>query len=97
MTMIYDQDCSPKTGSLVVPDGWGVGQRLEDGMTCGDWQCQFYLPTGHRYGITQLACNVHVTGRTIQLGPCGQRRVRVQIVWIGDGEPNKPQGGWLYI
>ena len=81
-----------KVGTYVVPDGWrGMGEKLESGL---DGFCDYYLPTHSGGPIKQVAVNVKVTGKL------PRRRqddfwARVQVTFVGDGEPNVVTGGWI--
>jgi len=91
MTTIYGQEIEVKVGSVIKPDNWRFTQRLEEST----WpEAQFVLPTGYDFGITHLSVNVIVTGRTFQRRE-GEYWVRVQIEFVGDGEPSTLHGGWL--
>ena len=88
---IYGIDRQAKVGDYIEPDGWRFGERLQSST----WEAaEFYLPTGYDFGIKVLAVNIKVTGRTIKCRH-GARYVRVQIEFVGDGEPSTFHSGWL--
>ena len=78
-------------GTYVEPDGWSIGECLKVGL---DGFCDFYLPTGYTFGVTQVAVNIKITGRT-PIRRLGSYYRRVQITFLGDGEPNTVTGGWI--
>lgn len=79
-----------QVGTYVWPDNWAMGNCLRKGL---EGFCPFYLPTNNPI-ITQLACNVEITGRRPQRR-CGDYYLRVRITFIGDGEPDTVCGGWI--
>ena len=73
-----------KNGYHVHPDGWRFGECLKS----SSWdKAKFYLPTGYDYGIKEIATNIYISGRKL-IHKDGNRYVRVQIEFVGDGEPN---------
>lgn len=91
MTVIYGNEVEVAVGSVIHPDNWRFSQKLIP----SNWDAaQFCIPTGHDYGITHLSVNVRVTGRTFQRRE-GDYWVRVQIEFVGDGEPSTFHGGWM--
>jgi hypothetical protein len=93
---IYGREISPAIGSLVYIDGRNIGELLTAGdEPCGDWAgCDFRYPS--RHFPCGLACNVRVTGRSLQRKHDGYC-VRVEIEWVRDGEENEKCGGWLRV
>lgn len=92
-------DVKPEVGSLIVPDNWPMGQRLEPGCDVADDSfggCQFYLPTGRDFGVKHIAVDIAVTGKKIVRRGAWDA-VRVRIVLIGDGEANSVMGGYLIL
>lgn len=91
MATIYENEVTPAVDSIIHIDGWQFATRL----TASDWdQAAFRIPTGYSFGITSLAVNVTVTGRTFQ-NRQGELWVRVKVEFVGDGEPSSFQGGWM--
>ncbi len=74
-------------GDYVRVDGWKMGELLVEGMP---GFCEYYLPTGYSAGITQVAVNITVTGRTEQ-----RDGYRCRITFIKEDEPNESCGGWI--
>jgi len=97
ITRIYEQCYKPRIGSYVVLDGIGVGKCLLEGDTFGDWSCDFRWPNPVEAWREKhaIACNVTITGKTLQLRNGGDLYVRVRIEWVMDGEPNTHCGGWM--
>jgi hypothetical protein len=93
MKLIYGQEVEVKAGSHIEPDGWYVGQALVP----SHWErADFYLSTGRAHGVTQVAVNIQITGRTLRRR-MGSLYVRVKITLVGDGEPDREHGGWLLV
>lgn len=91
MPQIYGQEIIPQINSVIKPDNWQFAQRLQP----SDWEmASFRLPTSRNFGITSLATNVVVTGRTWQRRE-GDYWVRVKIEFVGDGEPSTFSKGWM--
>ena len=84
----------PRAGLQVIPDGWDFAEPMID---C-DWDAADFRIWNGRSLYPQLAANVEITGRTIRW-TTGLIRpfVRVRITWVGDGEPNRTQGGRMYL
>lgn len=83
---------TPMIGSVVEPDNWRLAERLLP----SDWdKADFYLPTGYQCGITKVAVNIKVTGRTLRRRYGDSQWVRIKIEFVGDGEPSTFLGGWL--
>ena len=94
-----ESDLAIEVGTVLKIDGWPPGrdyQKLEP----SSWdKAKFYLPTGYDAGITHLACNVEITGRTIQYGlfaNCG-KAIRVKITLVGDGGPDEVIRGYMWV
>lgn len=85
-----------QVGDVVEKDG-GLAERLRPGDNFADSSypgCQFRVPVNGNGPIKSVAVNVRVTGRTWKWR--GDRCwVRVQIEYVGDGEPSTFAGGWL--
>ncbi len=79
-----------KVGTYIAPDGWKFGDLLKPGLS---GFCDFYLPTGYDFGVKMLACNIRVSGRKAQKRQ-GDWFARVEITFVGDGEPNTIHHGW---
>ena len=86
------------TDFYLLPDGWNIGERLKESEGYSDDSfpgCQYRLPAAN--GMYQLAVNIKITGRKSHYVRYGSGyRKRVQIELVGDGEPSKFWGGWLY-
>lgn len=81
---------SAKVGSYVETDSRKMGEAL---LACDDWdEADFRYPSV----CGPIACNVHVTGRTVQYRG-GTRWVRCQVEFVGDGEPNTCVSGWILL
>ena len=86
-------DIKPTIGSYVVPDGWnGWGDCL---IPCDDWdKAEFRFPA--RTAGYDLAVNVEVTGKKERY-VLGMWAVRVRITYVGDGEPDQHDGGFMKV
>jgi hypothetical protein len=85
---------SAKVGSYVEMDGQSCGEFL---LPCKDWDAADFRwpnPILDWRESRAIACNVHVTGRTVQYRQ-GTRWVRCKIEFVGDGEPNTFASGWI--
>ncbi len=80
-----------KIGTYVEPDQWPIGECLTAGL---EGFCDFYLPTGYTFGVTRVAVNVKPTGR-VGIRRHGDYYRRVQITFVGDGEPDTVVGGCI--
>lgn len=88
---IYGNEVIVQVNSVIKPDDWQFAERLIH----SDWAAASHrLLTGHNYGITSLAVNVKVTGRTWQRRE-GDYWARVEIEFVGDCEPSVFCGGWI--
>jgi hypothetical protein len=88
-----------KGGEYVEPDGWGLahGNKLErtDEGPVGEFPgCRFRL-TPPNHPEVSLAVNVHVTGGD-HWDSSGQWRCRCRIEFVGEDEPSRFSGAWLY-
>ena len=73
-----------KVGYYVHPDGW----RFVECLRSSNWEdASYYLPTGYSFGITEIATNIYISGRKL-IHKNGGIYVRVQVEFVGDGEPN---------
>jgi hypothetical protein len=89
-------------GYATVSAKVGTYVEIEGGPTCGkcllpcdDWAEADFRWEDPIYGASRaIACNVHVTGRTIQRR-FGCQVIRGQIEWVGDGEPNTFSKCWI--
>lgn len=71
-------------GNYIHPDGWRFGECLRS----SSWdKARFYLPTGYNFGIKEIATNIYISGRKF-IHNDGNVYIRVQIEFVGDGEPN---------
>lgn len=88
------KDIPVQVGSIIKPEAWFGGMPLLE----SDWdKAQFRLKTmSGEYGgpVKSIAVNIKVTGKTYQRFGDDQW-IRVQIEWVGDGEPSTFSGGWL--
>ncbi len=89
----YYKNTSPQIGSYIIADTWENrgGVRLIK----SDWnEAQFRAPLK-----LNLAVNIKVTGRTVQFPYKSSTagRVRIQIEFVGDGEPSQFVGGWMTV
>ncbi len=91
-TEIWGWDVTPKVGRYILPDGWSHGECLTE----GDHFSTFRLPTGYSFGVTSVACEIEVTGRTLREVK-GFRAVRVKITFPGDCEPDTVMGGYMSV
>ena len=90
-----------KIGSLVELDN-GRTDRLYPGDDFCDSSfagCDFRFPNPVRewHFDHAIACNVSVTGRTVQFRHGSETWVRAKIEFVGDGEPSEFIGGWLKV
>lgn len=91
-----DVTVGAKVGTYVILDGRQVGECL---LPCDDWDdADFRWPNPIPEWRTSraIACNVHVTGRTVQYR-MGSFWVRCTVEWVGDGEPNTSCKGWIFF
>lgn len=85
-------------GLAVLPDEWNAYSRLEESDGYFDSSfvgCQYRLPTNSKHPY-QLAVNIKVTGSKSHRIYDNRHRTRVQIEFVGDGEPSTFTGGWIY-
>lgn len=80
-----------KIGTYVRPENWSCGNLLEEGLP---GFCDYYLPTNLDGPIKHLGVNVKVTGRK-PIRREGTWLRRVEITFVGDGEPDTKSGGWI--
>lgn len=91
MVTIYGSEIEVKVGSVIKPDEW----RFPEKLVASDWDAaQFRIPCTNGGPIKLLAVNVKITGRTWQRREC-EYWVKVQIEFVGDGEPSTYSGGWM--
>jgi hypothetical protein len=86
------KELSAAAGDFLKPDGWAVGEILQesDGYRDSSFPgCMFRLPGGFDY---RLAVNVTVTGRK----PDRKGWLRCRVEFVGDGEPSQFCGGVVY-
>ncbi len=93
MPEIYGVEIEAQVGSVIQPDAWKFGEKL---LPCEWEKAQFRVKTWNTEKLypAGLAVNIEVTGRT------WQRRnsaywCRIQIEFVGDGEPSTFSPGWL--
>src|SRR6185436_18200823 len=93
-TIPISDPITPEAGWHLHPDGWQCSEVLLPGNTAEDgdfilsdgsrvktnWPgCDFYLSTGKDFGITKLAINLRISGRTVHIVDGQYRKVRVEI------------------
>ena len=87
-------------GAALELDSGRCEQLLEgDDNVCPGWDgCDFRFPNPVRGWEVKhaIACNVHVTGRTVQRRH-GSDWVRVRVEWVQDCEDNTFGSGWLLV
>lgn len=82
-----------KVGSVIHIDNWKVSEVLLP----GDDFSPFRVATQSGGPIKSLAVRIEITGRSIQyLGWMG-KRIRIRVVFPGDGEPDTHASGWLLL
>lgn len=97
----HDVTVEAVVGSVVKLDDARIAEKLLEGddyVDSGFEGCDFRYPNpvaGWEKSHA-IACNVHVTGRTVQ------RRhdadwVRVKVEWVGDCEPSTFSAGWMLV
>ena len=86
---------TPSVGMYVQPDSWNPcwGSHLDP---CDDWDMADFRMAAPGTSI-HSAINIVITGRTIQYDNTYGARVKVRIVWVGDGEPDQVSSGWLCL
>lgn len=83
----------PRIGDTLYPDGWAPSSTY---LNPSDWdKAEWRIPSA-RYSGIGLAIRLRVTGRTVQRKH-GNLVVRVEITWVGDGEPDTYSKGYLVI
>ena len=90
-------DATPRAGRQVIVDGWGspIASVLQD-CELPDF-APFRLPS-MKYDRIAYAVRIDVTGRTLQRRPYnGTDWVKVQITFVGDGEPDTVGNGWMKV
>lgn len=93
MSDFYGNDVSVYAGRHVCPDRWQLGNKIRvDETGFATWR----IDTFNGGPIASLACEVVVTGRTLQRR-MGSYYVRVRITFVGDGEPDTVTSGWMLI
>ena len=86
------------SGLTLEPDEWTTFSYIEKGDDFSDNSfagCQYRLPSNCAMDY-KLAINIKITGRKSHLVYKDYYRTRVQIEFVGDGEPSTFTGGWLY-
>ncbi len=90
----YGNDVEIRAGRHIVIDGWGsIGQTIradEVGFAT------YRIPTASGGPVQSLACEVTLTGRTLQR-KMGSYYVKVNVNFVGDGEPDVNVPGWMFI
>jgi hypothetical protein len=95
--VIYGNEVAAAVGTHVWVAEKPIGENLMPGSDFSDSSfpgCDFYFPVGGP--IKQVACNIHVTGKTLQWKH-GVLCVKVKIEWVGDGEPSTFCPGWMKV
>lgn len=83
----------PKIGDTLYPDGWAPSLTY---LNPSDWDKAEWRVPSAAYPWVNLAIRLRVTGRTVQRKH-GNLVVRVEITWVGDGEPDTHSKGYLAI
>lgn len=86
---------TPKVGDSVQGDKWGFPEELKpsDGYSDSSYPgCQFRVHTTHGF---ELGINIKVSGSPKYIGN-GRYKSRIQIEFVGDGEPSTFSGGWIF-
>lgn len=85
-------------GMHVEPDEWNTFSYLEQGDDYTDSSfagCQYRLPSNCAMDY-KIAVNVKVTGRKSHNLYDNWFRTRIQIEFVGDGDPSTFTHGWIY-
>jgi hypothetical protein len=85
-------------GNYITPDEWKCGGKLIASDNYSDEEfpgCQFRLESANHTNV-KYAVNVKITGRKINYDLIS-KRVRVEIEFVGDGEPSTKTHGWMFI
>lgn len=92
----FDIDATVKAGRRLRVDNWGD-------MTTGLVECEypelaeFRIPSVRYEGVA-LAANVRVTGRKpVKISRAEGFWVRVEIEFVGDGEPSTFHGAYMLV
>jgi len=80
-------------GDTIYIDDWDRWVDLIEDET-GWEKCDYRIPV--KDGFYELAVRIEVTGRTIQWRQDAPM-VRIKIVFVGDGEPDKVCRRWAYV
>lgn len=91
----YGNDVEVRPGRSITIDSWGscVGQALRaDELGFATYR----LPTLSGGPVKDLACEVTLTGRTLQRR-LGSYYAKVQVIFVGDGEPDVVVPGWMFV
>ena len=84
----------PKLGDTLYPDEWAPSSTY---LNPSDWdKAEWRVPSARYQDLPGLAIRLRVTGRTVQR-KYGNLVVRVEITWVGDGEPDTHSKGYLAI
>ena len=92
------ENIKAEIGNYITPDEWKSGGLLieSDGYSDEEFPgCQFRLKSGN-YTDVSYAVNVKVTGRKINYDMIS-KRIRVEIEFVGDGEPSTKTHGWMFL
>jgi len=82
----------------IKPDEWTTFSCLEEGDDYTDSSfagCEYRLPSKCAMDY-KIAVNIKVTGHKSHKIYDAWYKTRVQIEFVGDGEPSTFTGGWLY-
>jgi hypothetical protein len=93
-TEYWGHDVEVRPGRYVKADRWQLGRiiRADESEFA-----TYRMPLENGGPIESLACNIEVTGRTVQRRDGGGLWVRVKITFPGDCEPDTVTGGWMLV
>lgn len=89
-----NENCQPELGSVIQPDGWGLRSHLTEET----WEkADFRLPSP-TYTDVSSAVKVSLSTRSKKVYFSGfETKVRVQIIFVGDCEPDLIVHGWMWV
>lgn len=91
MLTYKNKPIEPKVGSSVNLDGYPISCELLK----GDDDSSFRIKMSKSSNLS-FAAKIKITGRTVQRDYVGPR-VRIRILFSGDGIPCEECGGWMRI
>ena len=92
------ENIKAEIGNYISPDEWKFGGILIESDNYSDAEfagCQFRMKSGNYEGVS-YAVNIKITGRKINYD-LFNKRIRVEIEFVGDGEPSIKTHGWMFI